>query len=427
MADIENRPAPHSGSFPRNAFLLVLVSIAAAFAVVLSGHSTGFLQRFEQGFADFRGALFSDRITSDHPDVVIISVGGNVTRSRATFDRAAVEFDRAQLARLIEQIDESAPRAIGFDVPLRGAGDPSKDEALQKALREAKARVVVGVRSDSAQNNPERATWLSRFIAGTGRAAGHISTFYDEGQGRAVRVEGPASKTGRLPNSFALLVARALRPETVADHGTIAWLQKVDEDSWLARYISVGGQQPFRTLYAEELLDANRPLAARQLAGRLVLVTTGIAEIERHRTPLTSWTGEALAPIQIQAQAIAQLLDRRSVGEVLPQTLRLGLFTLACLAGIIGWYRGPGWHVPGTLLALAILLMADAMAFSWRDLALPIIPAAIVWLLAEAAGRGLRRIVVWEERNGQSWPIEVAGSAKPFEAPREAPKPASGG
>lgn len=421
MAHIEIRAASNRSTFPRSALIVALVSLLGAFAVVLSGHSAGFLQRIEQGFSDFRSALFSDRITSDHPDIVLVSVGGNLTSTRATFDRRTIEIDRAQLAQLIELIDESAPRAIGFDVPLRGAGDSAHDEALQKILREAKARVVIGVRNDGRETAPERRAWLGRFIAGTGRSAGHISNVYDESQGRVVRVELPASANGAPLNSFALLMARALRPETAPDRGAIAWLQKVDEGRWLSRYMSLGGQQPFRTLYAEELLNASKPLPPRQLAGRLVIVTTGLAEIERHRTPLTSWTGEALAPVQIQAQVIAQLLDRRSVGEIMPQSLRLGLFALACLAGLVGWYRGPGLHILGTLAALVILVVLDAMAFSWREMALPIVPALMVWLLAEAAGRCLRRIHDWEERNGLAWPI--ADEARAAEEP--GPKPAS--
>ena len=66
-------------------------------------------------------------------------------------------------------------------------------------------------------------------------------------------------------------------------------------------------------LFADDLIDTTKQMPTRALAGRLVLVTTGIAEIERHNTPLTLWTGEALAPIQIQAQAIAQIIDRRGI------------------------------------------------------------------------------------------------------------------
>lgn len=408
MAYIETRTVTRS-AFPRRSLLIALAALAAAFAVVLSGHGAGFLQRFEQGLADFRTALFSDKIYGDHPDIIIVSVGDNVTSRSATFDRRSIDVDRATLARLIEVIDDSAPRAIGFDVPLPGAGDSAKDAALQKALREAKSRVVVGVRSTGSELGAERRAWLNRFIAGTGRTAGHISTIYDEGQLRAVRIDTEALAVGPLPNSFALLMARTLRPETRPDYGAIAWLQKVDDSGWFTRFINLGAQQPFRTLYADDLLDNTKTLPTRQLAGRLVLVTTGIAEIERHRTPLTSWTGEALAPVQIQAQAIAQLLDRRWVGDVSPRTLRLGLFALACLAGLVGWLRGPGLHIPGTLLALSVIVAIDAAAFSWRDLALPLLPALIVWLLGEAAGRCLRHILNWEERHGQPWPIVGAG------------------
>ncbi len=407
MAYIQSQSAA-ARTFPRRSVIIALASLAAAFAVVLSGHSSGFLQRFELAFSDFRTAWFSDRITTDHPDIVIVSVGDNVTRTQATFDRRTIDVDRAQLARLIDAIDDSAPRAIGFDIPLAGAGDPAKDQALQRALRESKARVVIGLRSSSTESNVERRAWLNRYITGTGRPVGHITTIYDEGLTRAVRVDSGEKAIGPIPDSFALLVSRALRPETRAEFGNIAWLQKVSDSGILARYVNLGSQQPFRTLLAEDLIDNTRPLPTRQLAGRLVLVTSGLAEIERHRTPLTAWSGEALAPIQIQAQAIAQMLDRRGISEISSRTLRLALFTLACIAGLVGWYRGPGWHIPATLLTLGIIIALDAMAFAWRDLALPLVPALIVWLLGEIAGRSLRHILNWELRNGLPWPIEAS-------------------
>ena len=410
MAYIETRSATRT-AFPRRALFVALVSLGCAFAVVLSGHSAGFLQRVEQGFTDMRTALFSDRITGDHPDVVIVSVGDNVSATRATFDKSTIEVDRGLLARLIDTIDDSAPRAIGFDVPLLGAGDGTKDQSLQRALREAKSRVVIAARTNSSESNPERRTWLERFIAGTGRPVGHITTLYDEGMGRAVAIDSGVQAIGRVPDSFALLMARALRPEVRRDFSDIAWLQKVDDRGWLSRLFNTGGQQPFRMLFADDLLDTTKQVPTRALAGRLVLVTTGIAEIERHRTPLTLWTGESLAPVQIQAQAIAQMLDRRAITGIDSRTTRLALFALACAAGLIGWFRGPGLHIVGTLIAVVALIAIDAMAYSMRDLALPLVPALIVWLFGEAAGRSLRGILNWEERNGLKWPLdEPAGT-----------------
>ncbi len=405
MAYIETRPAARS-AFPRRALIIALLSLACTFAVVLSGHSAGFLQRVEQGFADIRTALFSDRVTGDHPDIVIVSVGENVSATRATFDKRVIEADRAQLARLIEAIDESAPRAIGFDVPLLGAGDSTKDQLLQRAIREAKARVVIAARTSSSESNLERRAWLDRFVSGTGRPVGHITTLYDEGLGRAVSVDSGAQVAGKVPDSFALLMARMLRPEVRRDFSDIAWLQKVDDRGTFSQFLNFGGQQPFRMLFADDLLDNTKQVPTRSLAGRLVLVTTGIAEIERHKTPLTLWTGEALAPIQIQAQAIAQFLDRRAINGIDSRTTRLALFSLACAAGLIGWFRGPGLHIVGTLIAIVALIAIDGLAYSMRDLALPLVPALIVWLLGEAAGLSLRGVLNWEERYGFKWPIE---------------------
>lgn len=282
-----------------------------------------------------------------------------------------------------------------------------RDEALQRALREAKARVVIGVRSNQPEVNIERRVWLDRFVQGTGRPKGHITTLYDDSS-RAVRVESGVQALGPVPDSFSLLMARALRPAVRRSFEKISWLQKIDESSWTARWLNTGAQSPFRVINANDLIDTNKQLPRQLAGGRLVLVTTGLAESDWHRTPLTIWTGESAAPIQIQAQAMAQLLDGRSVSEMAPKGLRMALFTIACLAGLVGWYRGSGWHIAGTLLALAALFLVDAMIYSWYNLAMPLVPAVIVWLLGETAGRNLRRVLSWEERHGQQWPLPEA-------------------
>jgi len=53
----------------------------------------------------------------------------------------------------------------------------------------------------------------------------------------------------------------------------------------------------------------------------------------------------------------------------------------------------------------------DAMAYTWYGLMLPIVPALLLWLLGEIAGRSLRRILEWEERHGHQWPLEGADAA----------------
>jgi CHASE2 domain-containing sensor protein len=395
--------------FPRRSVLIAFVGALAAFAVVLSGQASEWLQRAENFYADLRTSLFTERIAGDHNDVVLVSVGENVDASRSTFG-ARAQVDRARLARLIEIIDEGAPRAIGVDVPFTGAGDPVKDLALQRALREAKARVVLGVREEQGEAAREARAWSDRFLAGTGRAVGHVAALY-EGD-RVTRTDSGVLALSRIPDSFATLMARAQRPGVQRNFGRIAWLQKVDPDGWLSRWINLGAQQPFRLLYGEEIVDNTRALPARALANRLVVVTSGFAEIERHRTPLSALSGEAVPAAVIQAQAIARQLDGRSVGELQPRTTRLMLFWVAALAGIVGWYRRAGFAIGGWLVAIAALILADLIAYGWFGVSLPAVQALLIWLLAEAAGRSLRRVLRWEEANGRRWPIEEQATAE---------------
>lgn len=399
--------------FPRWSLLIALSSALAAFAVVLSGQASSTLQYVEQLYSDVRTSLLSERSFADHPDIVLVSIGENVDATRSTFGQRA-ELDRARLARLIEIIDDAAPRAIGIDVPFGGPTDQVKDQALQRTLREAKARVVFGVREEASGASAERRAYSDRFIAGTGRAVGHIASLY-EGD-RVVRFDSGALALSRTPDSFAVLMARALRPEVRRNFGRIAWLQKVDPNGWVTRWVNVAAQHPFRMFYGEEIIDNPKTLPVRALAGRLVMITSGFSDVERHRTPLTVLSGEAVPAIQVQAQAAAQLLDGRTVGDMPARTTRLMLFTLALLAGIVGWYRGLRTSIAGWLLALVALVVADVFAYSWLALTLPAVQMIAAWFLGEAAGRGLRRILVWEEANGRPWPIEDTGDPGIFSA-----------
>lgn len=377
----------------------------AAFALVISGHGSQLLQRLETGYADLRTSLMSDRTPVEHNDITLVSVGDNVSATRATFGQR-VEVDRGQLARLIEAIDDSAPRAIGLDVPIGEAGDPIKDQQLQRALREAKARVVIGLRQRGAGSLVERRGYTDRFISDTGRPAGHISTFY-EGD-RAMRTDSGAQTRSNVPDSFALLMARAIRPELQRNVGPIAWLQRIEPGGIVSRVLNVGAVSPFRVLYASELLDSTKPMPTRQLAGKLVIVTTGLAEVERHRTPLTIWTGETMAPVQVQAQAIAQLLDGRTFDDLQPSNTRIALFALACAAGFVGWVRGPGWGFGSAGIALLVLVAIDVIIYAWSGSMLPMVMIVLLWMLGQAAGRSLKGILAWEERHGQPWPVEGA-------------------
>ncbi len=390
--------------FPSWPVAFAILVTLAAFGVILNGYGSFVVQRVEQVYSDFRTSLLSDRIVGDHPDIVIVSVGDGATASSLTIGGQRSEIDRQQLARLIEQLDDASPRAIGFDVPIRGAGDPAKDQALQRALRESKTRIVLGVRSDRTEPMSERRLWSEKFLAGTGRQIGHISVIA-EGD-RVVGFDSPALAMGNPPDAFATLMARALRPAVRTSFGPIAWLQRVDDTGPLSRLLNLGGQQPFAVHYSSNLLDLTKPQPrGNPFANKLVIVTSGLGEDYRLRTPLTAWSNEALSPIQIQAQAIAQLVDTRTAANLPARNSRVLLFVIACLGGLIGWYRSRGWNIGALAVSLLFLFVLDCVFFAWFNIHLPLVEGVVCWVLAEIAGRQFRRWLQWEERHGQTWPL----------------------
>lgn len=397
-------PRPMAPPFPARSVFFALVASLAAFAVILNGYGSVIVKQVEQFYSDFRTSLLSDRIAADHERVVIVSVGEGATSRGVNLGQTRTDVDRSMLARLIDVIDENAPRAIGLDIVLRGAGERSRDEALQRALREAKAQVVIGVRPDTIVPGSDRWRWTEQFMQGTGRRIGHISAIR-EGD-RVVGFDAPELAMGRIPDSFATLMARAQSPTVRTSFGPIAWLQRVDDSSFFSRIFNIAGQQPFRVLYADDLLDSSKPSPTRLLVNKLVIVTSGLGEIDgRLRTPLTAWSNETVAPIQVQAQAIAQLVDGRTAGALPARTNRTLLFAIACIGGLVGWYRSRGWNIGGLVLSILFLLVLDSAFYAWFNIQLPVVEGVAVWVLAEIAGRQLRRILQWEEAYGKPWPI----------------------
>ena len=371
--------------------------LALAVALVLASSSVPGLLRLESSTADIRTALLSYRTTAEHPGVAVVAISDETLKSFATKS----PIDRGLLASLVTAIDSAGPRAIGLDVYFLRRTEDDKDRALQSALRDAKAVVVPGALDERGRMTPEQKVYQDEFLASTRRPAGFLALQFDR-DGVVRTIAGPAPAT-RYPDSLPVLLARAIKSNVEPPAGRIAWLQLVEPTALLSTFVNWEGRNPFPVIAAEDVLDPKRQDLRDKLEGRIVLIGADFAYIDRHRTPLTVWSGEETAGVMVHAQVVAQLLDARAVSDVTPANARLVALALACLGGLLGWrFRFRRFDFLGWSIAAAGLTAIDALIFSNAHVILPFMVSMLAWFAGVTAGHNLGHIYDWElKRAGQ--------------------------
>ena len=371
---------------------LALGGIALLLALVLAAGRVPGLLRLESSTADIRTALLSSRTATEHPSIAVVAITDTL-KSFATKS----PIDRGYLAQLVNAIDAAGPRAIGLDVYYLRATDPAKDLALQTALADAKAVVVPGALDERGRTGDDQRAFQEAFLAATKRTPGYIALQFER-DGVVRNSAGPAPAT-HFTVSFAELLARSMRPAAQLAPGRIAWLQKVDGDSYKSKLVNWEGRNPFLVISAEDLLDPKWQHLRDRLKDRIVLVGADFAYIDRHRTPLTVWNGEETPGVMIHAQIAAQLLDGRNVSELTPQAARLLALMLACVGGLLGWwFRMRRFDFLGWGIAAAVLTGIDALIFSNLHIILPFMMSMLAWFAGVTAGHNLGHVYDWVEQ-----------------------------
>ena len=378
---------------PWLAVWLLSMGLVLLVVMVLSSARIPGLHQLEVSSADYRTVLLSDRTSREHADVAVVAI------SDRTLEAFAVKspIDRNFLASLIRAIDAAGPRAIGLDVYFLRRTEDAKDGALLSALRSSRAPIVLGALDERGRMTPEQRTFQSEFIAQSGRPAGFLALQFDR-DGVSRRIAEPAVGS-QFPHGFSLLLARTMRPEVRPQSTRIAWLQKVDGGGLLTRVVNWDGTSPFPRLDAEDLLGPQGLEHAAQLKGRIVLIGADFAYVDRHRTPLTVWSGEDTPGVMVHAQIVAQLVDGRSADDLTPERSQFVLVALACFGGFLGWrFREREFDFLGWSIAAFALTITDALVFSNLRLILPFMVSMLTWFAAVTVGHNLGLLYDWEIR-----------------------------
>lgn len=384
---------PGSAGPPRVSIALSVVALIVLTVLLYLPEQTRTLMRLEHSSADLRTALFSHQIAGDHPHIAVVTI--------TDASLPTTPIDRQFLADLVKAVDEAGAYTIGLDVFFRRATDPVKDRALQDALRNARAKVVVGAWDERGLTDAAQQAFQRDFLAGTQRPVGYFN-FQEEENDGAVRYALGPHPVSRYQHSFALQLARTMKPEIEPRYERIAWLRRVDSTSLFGWLINFDGTSPFQERTAIDMLNGDKAENTRALKGKIVLIGADLTLADQWRIPITAWTKRTTPGVVIHAQQVAELLDGRSVIELGAgsRSARLVLLGLALAGGLAGWrFRNRKFDFLSWGIATFALMGIDAILFKSMHVILPYVMSLIAWFCGVTAGHHLGFIQDWALSN----------------------------
>ncbi|MBK8175110.1 MAG: adenylate/guanylate cyclase domain-containing protein [Rhodospirillales bacterium] len=316
-----------------------------------------------------------------HPDIVIVAV----TEDTLAALPYRSPLDRDFLAGLIERLEDAGARAIGLDILLDQPTEPEKDAHLSRVIETAPIPIIAGYATPTDLLTPRQAAFLDRYVPASQR--GLVNLMTDGKLGTVRWIITNRSENGITTPGFAAALARAVGVEPPAEAVALAYRAPPDKTS-----------PPFRTYPAHTL--ALLPKA--WFAGKVVLIGSDLPLADRHRTPWAARDGVSAgshAGVAIHAQALAQLLDRRSppeLGRISTLAILAGAAVLGLLLSTI--HRALPVQIGTAAGGLAALWVLGFGLFRLSALMLPLVAMSLSYALAWAAGNAHWRGTAWRQR-----------------------------
>ncbi len=303
------------------------------------------------------------------PDVVVIAITDETLASLPY--RSPI--DRAFLADVINGLAQHGAAAVGLDVVLDQPTEPSKDAKLRQALLRTDVPVVaISIAPDTAMT-ADRRHFLDAFLTGvrTGDANLTRDRFDD-----TVRDHVPVHPATGL-TSFPAAIAAALGAPIPRLPFPIEWRRS-------RRGPRSAPDVPVYPAESVSLLPTN------WLKGKVALIGSLVPGSDEHRT-LASSFGQPSFGVEIHAQVVSQLLQRRAV----PPTALPWLNVLATASlAVVGLTMGAVWAgylATGALLASGFAFAAAALTvYALTGNLIPLLPPIIALAISGGAARAWR-------------------------------------
>jgi adenylate cyclase len=368
--------------------LLLLLMLAAGPLLSAVDHWT----------ADLRTAFFTYRLPTQHPSVAFVTINEDAIAEAQKNDPTKYRspIDRGLLARIVAALDRIGPKAIGLDVIIDQPSEPAKDEALLKAVQDARAQIVLAqldLATGRAVTTADERSYHLNFLEKAGRASGYV-TVKAEADG-VVRTQPTPGTGGRATFPQEIAKAGGWQP---SDPGWFALTKPSERIAWLRPPLD--NTTTILTIPALELITPEEQLrpverdVLAKLKDRLVVVGVKYHDnTDRHRTPLNKSGEDLMSGAEINAQVVAQLIDKRSYYE-LTILAQLALSFITALAGAwAGWrFRGLNWLVGS--MPLLFYAIVNTLLFWQLKIILPFAAPMLAWLGGVYAGYLLQ----WRDR-----------------------------
>ncbi len=323
----------------RKHFSYAVVAIVVTAAAILSTRAFYPLRAVENMVEDVRIAFLSPP-EPQNKNIAIISIDEE-TLAQLPY-RSPI--DRGFLKKLIEELIAKGVYAIGLDVLIDKATEPAKDTALKRLLAESKTPVILVTSTDPDTFTEAQRQYHQKFIQGLKTGFANLQTERLDGTVR--QFESSAMLNGQALDSLPAALARLLKPGLQPQGERIAWRAPPNADT-----------PPFPVYPAH----AVSLLPKAWLEGRIVLIGTHLAGVDRHRTPqyLDPDRGK-LAGVEIHAHVLAQMLDGRSYPRAALWLEVLTTLAMAACGVLLILWRGNLWVKLAAALVIVLLLWSGA-------------------------------------------------------------------
>lgn len=326
----------------------------------------GLFAGFEQFLED---RLFSEK--PRHPDIVIVAIDDASLQRQGQWP-----WPRSHFAQFIENLEDVAPAAVGFDVMF---AEPSRsgeedDSRLEEALARASFPIIFPVEiGDAQQLKP-----LPRFAQHT--TLSHINVTVDpDGVVRTF----PQKAEEFRPFAFEIITAAGI--EIPLEH------ELTDRN----RIVFAGKPGSFTTVSFSELLEGH---STKSLRGKILLVGATAQDLHDNKpTPVSE--GEVMAGVEIHA-SIANMLALNYRLTNLPHIAGLLWILLAALIPLITVLFLRSFlklFLINTLIGLAYLVVQITLFET--GLATPIIHIHLAWTLSLIALIAYQYFIIDREKS----------------------------
>ncbi len=196
--------------------LAICVACAMALVALFYPPLRAKILAIEPWTADWRTMLLSDRTAGDYPRIIVVLINNKTLEGYPYISPTP----RDLIAKVVRSVDAANPAVIGLDFYFAKATD--KDNDLINTLHDARSPVVIGaIDRRYPQFTPSEFDFQKRFLTATGRNAGYNELLHEKDD--VVRyTAAPADPD--YPESFALLVAKAVKSIDLPNPTRIAWL-----------------------------------------------------------------------------------------------------------------------------------------------------------------------------------------------------------